>query len=61
MLGSSAKASPPSPGPPSPQVLASEVTLGYEDIYNVQLLRFNGSPVCNLKHLAQLVAACQDR
>ncbi|KAG2497712.1 hypothetical protein HYH03_004449 [Edaphochlamys debaryana] len=37
------------------QVLACDATLGYEDIYNVQLLRFNGSPVRNLKQLSTLV------
>jgi len=41
------------------QVLACDATLGYEDIYNVQLLRFNGTPVVNLRHLAEMVAGCR--
>jgi len=40
------------------QVLACDATLGYEDIYNVQVSKFNGVPVRNLRHLAELVAAC---
>jgi len=42
------------------QVLACDATLGYEDIYNVQVLRFNGVAVRNLAHLAQLVAGCTE-
>ncbi|GFH14101.1 uncharacterized protein HaLaN_10090, partial [Haematococcus lacustris] len=40
------------------QVLACSATLGYEDVYNVQLLKFNGEPVRNLRHLAELVVGC---
>ena len=40
------------------QVLACDATLGYEELYNVQVLRFNGEPVRNLRHLAQLCLAC---
>eukprot|EP00775_Hariotina_reticulata_P011314 gene11314-11464_t len=36
------------------QVLADEATLGYEDFTNVQLLRFNGTKVLNLQHLAEM-------
>ncbi|MEW5317074.1 MAG: hypothetical protein WDW38_008405 [Sanguina aurantia] len=43
------------------QVLASEATLGYEDIYNVQLLRFNGVAVMDLQHLSTLVAGCNEQ
>ena len=43
------------------QVLACDATLGYEDIYNVQLLRFNGEEVKNLKSLASMVLACKDK
>ncbi len=54
---------PSTPRPPAPssgpQVLACDATLGYEDVYNVQLLRLNGTPVRNLRHLAELVAAAQ--
>ena len=31
------------------QVLASDATLGYEEIYNIQVLSFNGTHVANLK------------
>lgn len=40
------------------QVLACDATLGYEDYCNVQLLKFNGTPVNNLQHLIQLVDDC---
>ena len=42
------------------QVLACEATLGYEDYCNVQLLKFNGTPVNNLRHLTELVEACTE-
>lgn len=41
-------------------MLASEATLGYEDIFNVQLLRFNGVAVQNLRHLSTLVTECTE-
>ena len=40
------------------QVLACDATLGYEDHFNVEVLKFNGVPVENLRHLAQLAATC---
>lgn len=40
------------------QVLASDATLGYEDLFNCQVHRFNGERVRNLRHLASLVDAC---
>lgn len=40
------------------QVLACDATLGYEELYNVQVLRCNGEPVRNLRHLARLCLAC---
>jgi len=40
------------------QVLASDATLGYEDLFNCQVHRFNGVKVRNLRHLASLVDAC---
>ena len=43
------------------QVLACDATLGYEDIYNVQLLRFNGQEVKNLRSLAEMVLSCKDK
>lgn len=53
--------SPTTPAPSLLQVLASEATLGYEDIYNVQLLRFNGVAVMDLQHLSTLVAGCNEQ
>ncbi len=43
------------------QVLACDATLGYEDHFNVEVLKFNGVPVENLRHLAQLAATCTER
>lgn len=40
------------------QVLANEFNIGYEDINHVQLSRFNGTKIKNIRHLAQLVDAC---
>ena len=42
------------------QVLACDTTLGYEDYCNVQLLKFNGTPVNNLRHLTELVKDCTE-
>lgn len=42
------------------QVLACDATLGYEDYCNVQLLKFNGTAVNNLRHLIQLVEDCTE-
>jgi len=42
------------------QVLACDATLGYEDYCNVQVLKFNSTPVRNLGHLIQLVANCTE-
>jgi len=42
------------------QVLACDATLGYEDIYNVQVKSFNGVPLKNLSHLKQLVEECTE-
>ena len=44
-----------------PQVLACDATLGYEDIYNVQLLRFNSQEVRHLRGLVELVLSCKDK
>ena len=43
------------------QVLACDATLGYEDSFNVQVLAFNGEPVRNLRHLAEMVMVCGER
>jgi len=42
------------------QVLACDATLGYEDIYNVQVKEFNGVKVDNLVQLQKMVATCTD-
>ena len=42
------------------QVLACDATLGYEDLFNTQVLKFNETPVRNLRHLAQLTSACTE-
>uniref|UniRef100_A0A2C9WP97 Protease Do-like PDZ domain-containing protein n=1 Tax=Manihot esculenta TaxID=3983 RepID=A0A2C9WP97_MANES len=56
------------------QVLANEVNIGYEDMSNqqasylftfcgkkYQVLKFNGTPIKNIHHLAHLVDSCKDR
>ncbi|KAJ1258744.1 hypothetical protein BS78_10G099300 [Paspalum vaginatum] len=42
------------------QVLVSDINIGYEDIVNIQVLAFNGTPVKNLKHLATMVDECNE-
>jgi len=42
------------------QVLASDATIGYEDIVNTCVLGFNGTPIKDLKQLAQMVEACAE-
>ncbi|CAN6164474.1 unnamed protein product [Urochloa humidicola] len=42
------------------QVLVSDINIGYEDIVNIQVLSFNGTPVKNLKHLATMVEECSE-
>ncbi|THU56327.1 hypothetical protein C4D60_Mb11t16100 [Musa balbisiana] len=36
------------------QVLANEVNIGYEDMGNQQVMKFNGTPIKNIRHLAHL-------
>ncbi|KAI3979068.1 hypothetical protein MKX01_016243 [Papaver californicum] len=43
------------------QVLANEVNIGYEDMGNQQVLKFNGTRVKNISHLSHLVDSCQDK
>ncbi|XP_030946921.1 protease Do-like 2, chloroplastic isoform X3 [Quercus lobata] len=44
------------------QVLANEVNIGYEDMSNQQVLKFNGTRIKNIRHLAHLVdSACKDK
>lgn len=43
------------------QVLAAEINLGYEEVCNTQVKSVNGVTVKNLKHLVELVTACQDK
>ncbi|XP_039805699.1 protease Do-like 9 isoform X2 [Panicum virgatum] len=42
------------------EVLVSDINIGYEDIVNIQVLAFNGTPVKNLKHLATMVEECNE-
>ncbi|GMI98180.1 degradation of periplasmic proteins 9, DegP protease 9 [Hibiscus trionum] len=42
------------------QVLVADINIGYEDIVNTQVLAFNGTPVKNLKSLANMVDNCND-
>lgn len=43
------------------QVLANEVNLGYEDMGNQQVLKFNGIRIKNIHHLAHLVDSCKGK
>ncbi|KAG6515215.1 hypothetical protein ZIOFF_025600 [Zingiber officinale] len=43
------------------QVLANEVNIGYEDMGNQQVVKFNGTPIKNIRHLAHLVDSCKDK
>lgn len=42
------------------QVLACDATLGFEELYDVQVRAFNGTPVRNLRHLATVVQSCRE-
>ncbi|KAK7392362.1 hypothetical protein VNO78_20798 [Psophocarpus tetragonolobus] len=43
------------------QVLANEVNIGYEDMSNQQVVKFNGTRIKNIHHLAHLIDSCEDR
>ncbi len=43
------------------QVLACNATLGYEDLYNMRVQKFNGTSLQSLQHLAQLSTACAEK
>lgn len=43
------------------QILASEVNIGYENMSNQQVLKFNGVRVKNIRHLAHLVDSCNNK
>ncbi|XP_073009671.1 protease Do-like 2, chloroplastic [Typha latifolia] len=43
------------------QVLANEVNIGYEDMSNQQVIKFNGTAIKNIRHLAHLVDSCKDK
>ncbi|KAJ6729507.1 PROTEASE DO-LIKE 2 CHLOROPLASTIC [Salix viminalis] len=43
------------------QVLANEVNFGYEEMSNQQVLKFNGTPIKNIRHLAHLVDSCKNK
>ncbi|CAO2818242.1 unnamed protein product [Amaranthus hypochondriacus] len=42
------------------QVLVADINIGYEEIVNTHVLKFNGKPVKNLKSLANMVESCED-
>lgn len=43
------------------QVLANEVNIGYEGMSNQQVLKFNGTRIKNIHHLAYLVDSCTNK
>ncbi|KAG2697270.1 hypothetical protein I3760_07G098700 [Carya illinoinensis] len=43
------------------QVLANEANIGYEDMGNQQVLKFNGTRIKNIHHLAHLIDSCKDQ
>ncbi|KAL3605020.1 hypothetical protein D5086_005879 [Populus alba] len=43
------------------QVLANEVNFGYEEMSNQQVLKFNGTQIKNIHHLAHLVDSCKNK
>ena len=43
---------------PRRQVLANDVTFGYEEVLNTQVVGLNGAKVGNMRELAALVDAC---
>jgi len=42
------------------QVLAADINIGYEEVCNTAVNKFNGVLVRNLRHLVELVEACDD-
>ncbi|GAB2262604.1 hypothetical protein Droror1_Dr00003601 [Drosera rotundifolia] len=43
------------------QVLANETNIGYEHMSSQQVLKFNGTEIKNIHHLAHLVDTCKDK
>ncbi|KAJ3669654.1 hypothetical protein LUZ60_011604 [Juncus effusus] len=43
------------------QVLAHDVNVGYDDMENQQVVKFNGTAIKNIYHLAHLVDSCKDK
>ncbi|CAK8572866.1 unnamed protein product [Lathyrus sativus] len=43
------------------QVLANELNIGYEDMSNQQVIKFNGVRIKNIHHLAHLIDSCKDK
>ncbi|KAL5793053.1 hypothetical protein ACOSP7_001647 [Xanthoceras sorbifolium] len=43
------------------QVLANELNIGYEDMGNQQVLKFNGIQIKNIHHLTHLVDSCKEK
>lgn len=41
-------------------VLSDEANMGYSALQNLQLKKFNGEPVLNLRHLVELMRSCTD-
>jgi hypothetical protein len=42
------------------QVLACEATVGFEDVSNEQVVKFNGQPVKNLVHLVHMLQDAEE-
>ncbi|KAI4340237.1 hypothetical protein MLD38_025096 [Melastoma candidum] len=43
------------------QVLANDANIGYEVMRNQQVLKFNGTRIKNIHHLAHLIDSCKDK
>ena len=41
------------------QVLACDATVGFEDVTNEQVIKFNGQAVKNLLHLVRMIQAAE--
>ena len=41
------------------QVLACDATVGFEDVTNEQVIKFNGQPVKNLMQLVRMIQAAE--
>ncbi|CAJ2629198.1 protease Do-like 2, chloroplastic [Trifolium pratense] len=43
------------------QVMANNYNIGYEDMSNMQVIKFNGVRIKNIQHLAHLIDSCKDK